>query len=91
MNGSAVHNSHERQLSQVKAGNIMKNLGVKPENNIINFKLSGELFFRRGIAKRDGNDLASAMLYYRRAYECEPENTDIGLAIAELLTEMERY
>lgn len=69
----------------------MKNLGVKPENNIINFKLSGELFFRRGIAKRDGNDLASAMLYYRRAYECEPENTDIGLAIAELLTEMERY
>lgn len=86
-----ANSSDERRLSRAKADIIMENSGAQPKSKILDFKLTSELFFRRGIAKRDDNDLVSAMLYYRRAYECEPDNEDIALAIAELLTEMDRY
>lgn len=58
---------------------------------VLAFEQKGEFFFRRGLDRLDENKLADALCNYRLASERDPENEEILLAMAEVLTEMERF
>ena len=58
---------------------------------VIPFERDGAFFLRRGSERLDRNDLIEAISYYHQAYRRDPENVEIQLAIAEVLTEMHRY
>lgn len=58
---------------------------------VLSFEQKGEFFFRRGLDRLDENKLPDALCNYRLASERDPENEDILLAMAEVLTEMERF
>ncbi len=60
-------------------------------SKVLPFDQKGDFFFRRGLNKLDNNNLPEAMAYYRMALLKDPENIEIKLAIAETLTEMERF
>lgn len=58
---------------------------------VIPFERDGEFFLRLGSARLERNDLIEAIGHYHRARQREPENVEVQLAIAEVLTEMHRY
>ncbi len=58
---------------------------------VLSFEQKGEFFYKRGLDKLDDNDLPNALSNYRMALERDPENEEIRLAAAEVLTEMERF
>ncbi len=58
---------------------------------VIPFERDGSFFLRRGSERLERNDLIEAISYYHQAYRRDPENVEIQLAIAEVLTEMHRY
>lgn len=58
---------------------------------VLAFEQKGEFFFKRGLDRLDENKLADALCNYRLASERDPENEEIHLAMAEVLTEMERF
>lgn len=58
---------------------------------MLSFEQNGEFYLRSGMTKLDKNDLLGAMASYRTALDKDPDNPDIILAIAEILTAMQRY
>lgn len=58
---------------------------------VLSFEQKGEFFYRRGLDRLDQNKLADALCNYRLAGERDPGNEEILLAMAEVLTEMERF
>ncbi|MEG1547297.1 MAG: tetratricopeptide repeat protein [Clostridia bacterium] len=60
-------------------------------SKVLPFDQEGDFFFRRGMNKLDSNKLLDAMAYYRVALSKDPENSEVKLAIAETLTEMNRF
>jgi tetratricopeptide (TPR) repeat protein len=48
-------------------------------------------FFKARLRTAGQNDLLEAISYYHQAQRRDPENVDVQLAIAEVLTEMRRY
>ncbi len=58
---------------------------------VLSFQQNGDFYLRSGMAKLDKNDLLGAMASYRTALDKDPENPEIILAIAEILTSMQRY
>ncbi|MPN36741.1 hypothetical protein SDC9_184252 [bioreactor metagenome] len=58
---------------------------------ILPFEQTGEFFLRRGMFKQDHNNLVDAIAYYRLALRREPENAEYKLALAEVLTQMNRF
>ena len=58
---------------------------------VIPFERDGEFFLRRGSRRLERNNLLEAINNYHLARAREPENVEIQLAIAEVLTEMHRY
>jgi len=58
---------------------------------VLSFEQKGEFFYRRGLNRLDENKLSEALCNYRLASERDPGNEEILLAMAEVLTEMERY
>jgi len=58
---------------------------------LLSFEQTGEHYYRTGLAKLDKNDLVGAMANYRLALERDPQNKDIVLSMAEVLTGMEKY
>ena len=63
----------------------------KSRGKVLSFEQKGEFFYKRGLDRLDKNDLVEALANYRMALEREPENNEIRMAVAEVLTEMERY
>ena len=58
---------------------------------VLSFEQKGDFFYKRGNDKLDKNDLIEALCSYRRAMEQEPEDQYSCIAVAEVLSEMERY
>ena len=58
---------------------------------VLSFEQSGEFYLRSGMTKLDKNDLLGAMASYRTALDKDPDNPEVILAIAEILTAMQRY
>lgn len=58
---------------------------------VLSFEQNGEFYQRSGMTKLDKNDLLGAMASYRTALEKDPDNPETILAIAEILTAMQRY
>ena len=58
---------------------------------VLSFEQKGDFFYKRGNDKLDKNDLIEALCSYRRAMEQEPEDQYSRIAVAEVLSEMERY
>ncbi len=58
---------------------------------MLSFEQNGDFYLRSGMTKLDKNDLLGAMASYRTALDKDPENPEIILAIAEILTSMQRY
>ena len=58
---------------------------------VLPFAQSGDFFYKRGLEKLDKNNLPDAMAYYGRALKCDPENREIRIAMAQVLTEMNMY
>ena len=63
----------------------------KSRGKVLSFEQKGEFFYKRGLDRMDKNDLVEALANYRMALEREPENDEVRLAAAEVLTGMERY
>lgn len=58
---------------------------------VLSFEQDGDFYLRSGMAKLDKNDLLGAMASYRIALDKDPDNPEIILGIAEILTAMQRY
>lgn len=58
---------------------------------VLPFAQPGEFYYKRGLEKLDKNNLPDAMAYYGRALQCDPENEEIRIAMAQVLTEMNRF
>lgn len=73
----------------------MKTVDIKKTNKrsgkVLAFEQDSEFYFKRALACLERNNLPDAMLNYRRALRRDMNNGEIRLAIAELLTQMERY
>lgn len=63
----------------------------KSKGRVIPFERDGEFFLRLGSQRLERNNLVEAIGNYHRARQREPENVEVQLAIAEVLTEMHRY
>lgn len=61
------------------------------QGKVLPFQQTGEFFLRRGMTQLDRNNLLDAAVNYRHALELEPDNTEYKLALAEALTEMNRF
>ncbi len=58
---------------------------------MLSFEQNGDFYLRSGMTKLDKNDLLGAMACYRIALDKDPDNPEIILGIAEILTAMQRY
>lgn len=74
----------------MKCKGMTMNTGKKA-GKVLSFEQKGDFFFKRGLDRLDKNDLPSALSNYRMALERDPENAEIRMSIAEVLTDMERY
>lgn len=63
----------------------------KPAGRVLKFEQKAEFFYKRGDDKLDKNDLVSALCSYRRALERDPQDQQKRIAMAEVLSKMERY
>lgn len=61
------------------------------KGRVLSFEQPGDFFLRRGTVKLDKNNLVDALANYRQALSLEPDNVEYKLAIAEVLTEMNRF
>lgn len=58
---------------------------------ILPFRQDVDFFLKRGAKELDRNDLLSAIQHYRQAYNSDPADLDSCLALAELLSQMQRF
>ncbi len=61
------------------------------QGKVISFEPGGDFFLKRGSQRLERNDLLEALASYRQALRRDPDNAECRLAIAEVLTEMQRY
>ncbi len=58
---------------------------------VIPFTQGAAFYMKRGAKELERNDLIAAISRYREAYERAPEDPDIAIALAEILSQMQRY
>jgi len=58
---------------------------------VLPFERDGAFFLRRGAQRMERNNLLEAVANYRRAYRKEPGNLQYTMALAEALTQMQRF
>ena len=68
-----------------------KDMPRESSGKVLSFEQDGGFYFRRGLSKLDKNNLLGAMADYRVALSKDPQNEDVILGIAEVLTAMERF
>ena len=61
------------------------------QGKVIPFRQSTSFYMKRGNKEMERNDLVSAMYQYRKAYDQDPTDPDTSLAVAEILSQMQRY
>ncbi len=61
------------------------------KGKVIPFTQSASFYRRRGEKELEKNDLVAAIAKYREAYERAPEDPEISIAMAEILSQMQRY
>jgi len=69
----------------------MKKSNQEHKGRVLPFERDGAFFLKRGTERLERNNLLEAISHYRKAQRREPENIEVQLAIAEVLTEMHRY
>ncbi|MEA4913221.1 MAG: tetratricopeptide repeat protein [Christensenella sp.] len=58
---------------------------------VIPFTQSANFYMKRGAKELEKNDLIAAIAKYREAYERAPEDAEIAIALAEILSQMQRF
>ena len=58
---------------------------------VIPFTQSATFYMKRGAKELEKNDLIAAAYKYREAYERAPEDAEIAVALAEILSQMQRF
>lgn len=66
----------------------MKN---KQTGKVIPFSQNATFYMKRGAKELEKNDLLAAITKYREAYERAPEDPEISIALAEILSQMQRF
>jgi len=66
----------------------MKN---KITGKVIPFSQNATFYMKRGAKELEKNDLIAAIAKYREAYERAPEDPEISIALAEILSQMQRF
>lgn len=61
------------------------------KGKILPFRQDVDFFLKRGAKELDKNDLLSAIQHYRQAYHSDPTDLDSCLALAEVLSQMQRF
>lgn len=61
------------------------------KGRVLPFEQKSEFFYKRGNDKLDKNDLVEALYSYRKAMERDTDDQYSRIAVAEVLSEMERY
>lgn len=58
---------------------------------VIPFQQGSSFYLKRGAKKMERNDPLGALLRYRKAYESDPGDGEACLAVAEILSQMQRF
>lgn len=58
---------------------------------VIPFTQSATFYMKRGAKELEKNDLIAAVSKYREAYERAPQDAEIAVALAEILSQMQRF
>ncbi len=58
---------------------------------VIPFSQGATFYMKRGAKELEKNDLIAAIAKYREAYERAPEDAEIAIALAEILSQMQRF
>lgn len=58
---------------------------------VIPFSQNATFYMKRGAKELEKNDLIAAVHKYREAYERAPEDAEIAVALAEILSQMQRF
>lgn len=58
---------------------------------VIPFTQNATFYMRRGAKDLEKNDYISALAKYREAYERAPEDSEISISLAEILSQMQRF
>lgn len=64
---------------------------INREAKVLPFERDGAFYLRRGTHRLERNNLLEAVANYRRAHRKEPDNLQFTLALAEALTQMQRF
>ena len=63
----------------------------RKEGKVIPFSQNATFYMKRGAKELERNDLIAAIAKYREAYERAPEDPEISIALAEILSQMQRF
>lgn len=63
----------------------------RKEGKVIPFSQSATFYMKRGAKELEKNDLLAAISKYREAYDRAPEDPEISIAMAEILSQMQRF
>ena len=58
---------------------------------VIPFSQNATFYMKRGAKELEKNDLFAAIAKYREAYERAPQDPEIAIALAEILSQMQRF
>ena len=58
---------------------------------VIPFSQGATFYMKRGAKELEKNDLIAAIAKYREAYERAPKDAEIAIALAEILSQMQRF
>jgi len=58
---------------------------------VIPFSQGATFYMKRGAKELEKNDLIAAVFKYREAYDRAPEDAEIAIALAEILSQMQRF
>ena len=58
---------------------------------VIPFSQNATFYMKRGAKELEKNDLTAAISNYREAYERAPQDPEIAIALAEILSQMQRF
>ncbi len=64
---------------------------INGSGKVIPFAQNASFYMKRGAKELEKNDLIAAIARYREAYERAPEDPEISIALAEILSQMQRY
>ncbi len=61
------------------------------QGKVIPFKQDAEFYLKRGAKDAEKNDLLNALINYRKALSIDPNDGDTVIAVAEILSQMQRF